>query len=123
MTPVERAFALYLKAVEEPDAVKRDALLASCFAENGRLVTASREIVGRAAMSSEIARFLAQPDCPRVRVTSQLDAGRSTYRVRSQLEKPDGTRLEFFDAGEVDADGRISTILTFAGPLPDASAD
>jgi hypothetical protein len=36
------------------------------------------------------------------------------------VERRDGTSLEFFDAGEIDADGRISLLLTFDGPLDDA---
>jgi hypothetical protein len=33
------------------------------------------------------------------------------------VERRDVGELEFFDAGEIDADGRIVTLLVFAGPL------
>jgi hypothetical protein len=44
-------------------------------------------------------------------------------RGRSIVERRDGTSIEFFDAGEIDADGRIATLLVFAGPLADLSED
>jgi hypothetical protein len=37
------------------------------------------------------------------------------------VERRDGLNLEFFDAGEIDATGRISLLLTFAGPLAPAA--
>ena len=64
-----------------------------------------------------LARFHANPDVVGIRVLSVVDAGRTTFRLRSAAELRDGTLLESFDAGEVDAEGRISLILTFAGPL------
>ncbi len=97
-------------------------MLEACFAVDGRLVTRNRDIRGRAALDAEITRFLAsEPQFLRIRLTSVLDAHRSTFRVRAVADRRDGTSSpESFDAGEVDADGRISVILTFAGPLADA---
>lgn len=84
-------------------------------------VTRSREIRGRAALDAEIARFLADPQFGRIRLTSAIDAHRTTFRVRAVVDRRDGsTSAEAFDAGEIDSDGRISVILTFAGPLGDA---
>jgi len=51
---------------------------------------------------------------------SAVDAAGTTFRYRTVVDRRDGTALEFFDAGEIDADGRICTLLVFAGPLPDA---
>jgi len=114
---VESAVGTYIRAASERDPEARAAMLEACFAADGRIVTRSREIRGRAALSDEISRVLADPQLLRIRVLSVIDAGESTFRFRSAIERHDGKNLEFFDAGEVDATGRISLILTFADPL------
>ncbi|MEO6600822.1 MAG: nuclear transport factor 2 family protein [Polyangiaceae bacterium] len=124
---VQIAIEKYIQAFGERDPAARAALLEACFAADGRLVTRSREIRGRVALDAEIARFLADPQFLRIRLTSVVDAQRTTFRVRAVVDRRDGsTSAEAFDAGEIDADGRISVILTFAGPLSDnaeSSAD
>jgi hypothetical protein len=90
-------------------------------AENGRLVARSREVRGPAALAEELTRVYADPNLVGIRVTSAVDALGKTFRYRSAIDRRDGTSLEFFDAGEIDADGKISLLLVFAGPLPDAS--
>ena len=72
---------------------------------------------GRAALADEFATFLADPQLLRLRVTSAIDTGRTSFRFWSVVERRDGKKLEFFDAGEVDTTGRISLIVAFAGPL------
>ncbi|MEO8551805.1 MAG: hypothetical protein ABI678_17635, partial [Kofleriaceae bacterium] len=59
----------------------------------------------------------ADPRGLQVRLTSRVDAQGTTFRFRSSVTPRDGAPIEFFDAGEVGADGRITLILTFAGPL------
>lgn len=120
---VEAAVGTYIRAASERDPVTRAAMLEACFAADGRIVSRSREIRGRAALADEIARLLADPQLLRIRVVSAMDAGATTFRFRSVVERRDGVNLEFFDAGEVDATGRISLLLTFAGPLGPAADD
>ncbi|MEO7033016.1 MAG: hypothetical protein ABI548_04185 [Polyangiaceae bacterium] len=118
---VQIALEKYIQAFSERDSVARAALLEACFAVDGRLVTRSREVRGRTALDAEIARTLADPQFLRIRLTSVIDAQRTTFRVRAVVDRCDGsTSPEFFDAGEIDEAGRISVILTFAGPLGDA---
>ena len=119
---VQTAVERYVQAFSERDSAARAALLEACFAIDGRLVTRNRDIRGRAALDAEIARFhAAEPQFLRIRLTSVLDAHRTTFRVRAVVDFRDGTvSPEAFDAGEIDSDGRISVILTFAGPLSDA---
>ncbi len=107
----------YIKAWGERDPEVRAAMIEACFAAGGRIVMRSREIRGRAALADEMATFLADPRLLRVRVTSAIDARDTTFRFRAVVERSDGTSLESFDAGEIDASGRISLLLTFAGPL------
>ena len=118
-SPVETAAETYVRAVGERDPAARAKLLEACFAEDGRFVTRSAVIRGRAAIDAMIARFHADPQSLGFRMTSVIDAAGTTFRYRSVVERRDGTSLEFFDAGEIDAEGRITTMLVFGGPLAD----
>lgn len=119
-SPVEIAVETYIRASGERDPVARAALLAACFADDGRFVTRSGVLHGRAGVDAMIARALADPQLLGFRLTSRIDAVGTTFRYRSIVERRDGTSIEFFDAGEIDGDGRIATMLVFAGPLADA---
>jgi hypothetical protein len=117
-TAVELAVANYIRVWSEPDPSARAVLLEACWADEGRLVTRSREIRGRAALAAEIARLHADPLFLKIRVHDPIDAKGTTFRFRATLDHRDGTSAaETFDAGEIDTTGRISLILTFAGPL------
>ena len=107
----------YIRAAGERDADARAKLLEACFAEDGRLVTRSRVLRGRAEVDAMIARFHADVSVIGFRLASAIDAIGMTFRYRSVVERRDGTEIEFFDAGEIDADGRIVTLLVFSGPL------
>ncbi len=114
---VETAVETYIRAAGERDPAARAVLLEACFAANGRLVTRSRVIQGREAIGAMIGRFHADATMKGFRLTSAIDAAATTFRYRSVAERHDGTLIEFFDAGEIDADGRICTLLVFDGPL------
>jgi len=64
-----------------------------------------------------LTRAHADPQLLRIRLLSVVDASGNIFRFRSLVEKRDGSADEFFDAGEIDGDGKISLILTFSGPL------
>jgi hypothetical protein len=119
---IERAVETYIKAWSERDPAVRARLLEACFASDGRVVTRSREIRGRAALASLIGSFLSDPQFVRIRATSAIDAQGTTFRFRGVAERSDGTSVEAFDAGEIDASGRISLVLTFPGPLGEPPA-
>lgn len=121
-TPVEVAVETYVRAAGERDPATRARLLAACFAEDGRLVTRSGVLRGPAAVDAMIARFHADPQLRGFRLASVIDAAGTTFRYRVIVERQDGTLVEGFDAGEIDADGRIATLLVFAGSLADAPA-
>ena len=120
-SPVEIAVQTYIRASGERDPAARAKLLEACFADDGRFVTRTAVICGRAGVDAMIARSLADPQMLGFRVASVVDAVGTTFRYRSIVERRDGTSLEFFDAGEIDADGRIATLLVFAGPLANAT--
>lgn len=116
-SPVERAVETYIRAARERDPGVRAKLLEACFAEDGRIVTRSSVIRGRAAIDAMIARFHGDRDLLGFRMTTTIDAVGTTFRYGSVVERRDGTTVEFFDAGEIDADGKIVTLLVFSGPL------
>lgn len=118
-SPVEIAVQRYVAAAAERDPAARAKLLEACFADDGRVVARSRVIRGRAAVDAMIARFHADPQVVGFRLASAIDASGTTFRYRSIVENSDGTSTEVFDAGEIDADGRITTLLVFTGPLAD----
>jgi hypothetical protein len=113
------AIETYIRAWSERDAAVRARMLEACFAADGRFVTTGREICGRAALADEMTRLLADPRLVAVRLTSAIDARGKIFRFRGRAEFSDGTSAESFDAGVLDSDGRISLLLTFAGPLGD----
>lgn len=117
---IENSVQSYIQAAHEPDGAKRRVLLEACFAEDGRLVSRSREFRGRDAVLQMFERFFADPEVVGVRMLSAVDATGNTFRFRSAVEYRDGRLAEFFDAGELDGIGRIRLILTFAGPLAEA---
>ncbi|HYJ10455.1 MAG TPA: hypothetical protein VEX18_15630, partial [Polyangiaceae bacterium] len=82
-TVVETAVTTYIRAASERNPEARAAMLGACFADDGRVVSRSREIRGRAALAGEIAKFLADPQLARVRLLSAIDAGETTFRFRS----------------------------------------
>jgi hypothetical protein len=96
---VEMAAKTYIKAWSERDPVVRAKLIEACFAADGRVVTRSREIRGRAALADAIAGIHADPQFLRIRVTSAIDARGTTFRFRGVAERSDGTSPEAFDAG------------------------
>lgn len=51
-----------------------------------------------------------------VRVVAK-DVRGTTFRFRYVTEFAEGKTIEGFDAGEVDADGRIQVLLVFPTPL------
>jgi hypothetical protein len=119
---VEVAVDTYILACSERDPEVRAQLLEACVADDARMVTRSGELRGRAALGAMIERFHADPQLVRIRVVSAVDARGTTFRYRAAADMRDGTSAEAFDAGEIGADGRISLILTFAGPLASAEA-
>lgn len=114
---IETLAETYIRAFGERDPALRAQLLEECFAVDGRLVTRRRVIAGRAALAADIARFHRDFRWRSIRRLSPIDTGNSSFRYRGIVEFEDGTSAEAFDAGEVNADGKISLVLTFDGPL------
>ena len=79
MTPVELAVDTYICAARERRAAERLALLDQCWAEDGRFITRSGEIRGRAEMNAMIGRFHADPNNLAIRINA-IDARAKSFR-------------------------------------------
>jgi hypothetical protein len=95
-------------------------MIEACFAVDGRMVMRSRVARGRAELAAEMTKVQADPRLLRIRLLSVIDASGTTFRYRAAADQKDGTSPEVLDVGEVDAEGKICLVLTFAGPLRDA---
>jgi len=115
----EIAAETYVAAWREPDAAARGRLIEACFAAEGRIVSPGAVIRGRAALAAAIDHLFADPRALSVRLVGAIDVQGPIFRLRAVVEDGDG-RIVFdgFDAAEVDADGRIVTLLAFgASPI------
>jgi hypothetical protein len=113
---VAKAVDTYIRLFNERDPAVRASMIEACWSPEGRLVTRSREFRGRGGLAELADRSLADPNLVRVGATA-IDASGTTFRFRGFSELRDGTRLEVFDAGEIDDEGRIRLLLTFKGAL------
>jgi len=106
-------------AKSEPHFTGNFGLIDACFAVDGRIVSRSTVIRGRAALAASISDFFSDPRGLSARLVSAIDAQDPIFRFRAVVEDRDG-RIVFdgFDAAEVDADGRIALLLTFGGASP-----
>ncbi|MEY2936251.1 MAG: hypothetical protein RL033_7000 [Pseudomonadota bacterium] len=120
-TPVQQAVDAYILAASERDSRARARLLESCLAEDAVMVSTGREFRGRDAIAKMLDRAHADPEFVGIRMVSAIDARGTLFRYRAVADFRNGTSLEAFDAGQIDASGRISLILTFSGPLADAA--
>jgi hypothetical protein len=118
--PCETAVDTYIRAASERDPALREKMLEACFAADGRIVARNGVTRGRAAVAAAFTRFLSDPRLRGIRMVSAIDALGNSFRFRALADYEDGTSIEIFDAGEIDTTGRISTVLTFNGPLAEA---
>lgn len=114
---IERVIETYIQAWSEREPLRREKLIEACFAADGRFVTRHRVVHGRAALAADMARFHTDTRWRSLRRLSVIDVGHTTFRFRGVVEFHDGTMAESSDAGEVDAQGKISLLITFDGPL------
>jgi hypothetical protein len=121
-SPTEIAVRTYAAAWEELDPAERARMIDACFATDGRIATTGDGIRGRAALAAAIAEFRADPRGLRVRIAGAIDIQGRRFRFHTVIEHRDGTVANAFDAGEVDADGRIAILLAFGGSMPEGPA-
>ena len=106
----------YAAVWAEPDPDTRARMIEDCFAADGRIATSGAGICGRAELAAAITEFRADPSGQTVRLAGAIDAQGRKFRIHTVVEQRDGSAAAFFDAGEVDADGRIKILITFREP-------
>ncbi len=120
-SPTEGAVRAYFAAWADRDATARRRHLESCFHERGRVCLPGQELRGREQVRGAIEAFHARSPDFRTRLLSVVDAHDGVFRVRTSVERPDGTTFgEYLDVGEGDAEGLITTIYVFREPMRDA---
>ncbi len=120
MSTAELAARRYIEAWLEPDRDRRAALLEACFAVDGRISVFGKPLRGRTELAAMIDAFQIDPRKPAAALTSPIEAGQTSFRFRARFTFPDGRlHAELVDIGEIDGDGRIAALYTFADPLDD----
>jgi hypothetical protein len=114
---VEDTVRTWAAAWSERDPARRAELVEKCFAATGRFVTRANVVIGRVPLAQFMAAMHERTGGLTARINAPIDVQGSLFRVRAVAER-DGVVIGVnWDAGEVDSDGRISTVFTFAEPL------
>jgi hypothetical protein len=115
---VDEIVGAYELAWQQPDAEKRDALLADAWSKKGVFRDPGGAVSGRAALSKHIGKFHEEFPNTRAERTSKIDFhGRSFRFTWKMVFAKDGRVLEGTDFGEIGADGKIASITGFWQPL------
>jgi len=111
----------YVKAWNEPDTKKRQALLATAWTEKATYTDPSAHVEGRDALVAHIDGFQANPQLKGSSLVqaSKVDVHHRVFRFEWQLNDPSGKAVVAgIDYGEFDEDGTITKIVGFFGPFP-----
>jgi hypothetical protein len=110
----------YGAAWNEPDEAARRALLDKSWADGGTYSDPTGSADGRDALVAHIGGFQAMMPGHTIDMISGVDARDNVFRFAWVMRKGTEDVLEGMDYGELAADGRISKIVGFFGPFPDA---
>jgi hypothetical protein len=112
----------HLKAYCEPDPATRAELLAAVWAPTGALFDPPFEGEGLDAIAAMTDVVLTHYAGHTFRRTTDIDAHHTFGRYGWELVAPDGTAaVTGTDIVEIDAEGRLTRIVGFFGPLPNAA--
>lgn len=123
-SPAEKAresLQKYFKAWNEPDAVKREAILNPSWAENGTYTDPSADVAGRDALVAHIEGFLTGPQTKTFSIVqaSEIDFHHRSFRFAWEMQDASGKTLTpGIDYGEFNDEGQITKIVGFFGPMP-----
>ena len=114
----EKIIDTYCSAWCEPDAAKRDAILAPVWGEGATYTDPTVHVAGRSALVAHIdAVFKVYPGAT-VRCIGAVDVHHAVARFAWKMVLADGTSLpEGIDFAEVGSDGKLVRIVGFFGPL------
>jgi hypothetical protein len=110
-----------LAAYGNPDAVSRQAQLASVWTPDGTLIDPPIDGAGLDGIDQMMATVQGQFPGHTFRRSSAIDAHHGVARYSWELVDPDGAvALVGLDIAEVSADGRLARVLGFMGELQPA---
>lgn len=120
----EDTIAAYAEAWRETDPIKRDALLALSWADDGIYQDEQSRYEGRDALAAGITDFFAQNPGASIVLASGIHVHHNVFRFRWEMLDADGNvQMEGMDFGELAEDGRIRKIVGFFGPFPELHPD
>lgn len=109
----------HLAAYADPDASRRAAAVQRIWAADGQLIDPPLAANGHAGIVQQAGQLLAQFPGHRFVRSSGIDHHHGTARYAWQLLGPDGAAvLEGIDIAQIDAQGLLSRVTGFFGPLP-----
>jgi ketosteroid isomerase-like protein len=115
--PLEALIDAYFVAWNETDPARRQAVLDAVWANDATYTDPTTHAIGAAALSAHIGRVLVQFPGSRVIRISAIDAHHDVVRFAFRRILADGTaRPDGIDFSTV-ADGKITRIVGFFGPL------
>ena len=115
---LENLVTRYCDAWNEADPAKRDAMLATAWAEDGVYSDPTVRAAGRGELAAHIGRVLARNPDSRIVRTSRVDSHHGLLRFTFARVTATGEVLrDGIDFGAVSDDGRLHRITGFFGPL------
>jgi hypothetical protein len=119
MSDISTTIDTYLEAYCEPDAARRDELVARVWAENGELLDPPLEGTGRTAISGLADVVNTHYPAHTFRRTSGIDAHHDVARYAWELVAPDGSvAVTGVDTVELNDHGQLVRVVGFFGELP-----
>jgi hypothetical protein len=112
----------YFAMLNETDRARRDELAAAAWTDEGYYVDPLTDARGPEAISAMVGGAHTQFPGQHFARTSGIDSHHGLVRFAWELAADDGTvTVAGIDVGIVAADGRLSRIAGFFGPLPDVA--
>ena len=111
----------YLAAWNEADEAKRAAILDRCWSAAGTYTDPLADVSGREALAQTVSAFHKQMPGASIALASGIDEHHGRIRFAWKVVTKEGTSpMEGIDIGQLDADGRLASIVGFWGSPPAA---
>ncbi len=111
----------HLAAYGEPDAARRRDLITACWAADGTLADPPMDATGHEAIDAMFDAVQSQFAGHRFRRSSGVDEHHGVARYSWEMVAPDeSVTLSGMDVARIDADGMLTGVVGFFGPLPEA---
>jgi hypothetical protein len=117
---IEDTIRTYAAAWSENDDARRAQLLEACWSANGTItLVGAGTVVGREKLHAVMGAYRRAHPEDRAVLTSAVDQHHDCFRFEATAVRPDGTTYgDATEAGQVDSEGKIVRILSFADPIP-----